>query len=198
MTWPIQSVEVRRIRRLRKKQPRIKKLRGKDLLGMRFGKLLVVAELLHKDVEGTHRKWLCLCDCGGHCEALSAYLKRSKDNCGCVNKTPKKRPYEAIYNRLVWSASKRGLKVLSYEDFLPFTKITECNYCGSPITWTKHFVIAKTRQSGYNLDRKNTNIGYEKQNLVVCCKSCNWTKGNRFTYEQFVQIGRVIRSFRCS
>lgn len=177
--------------------PAMKKKRGVDLIGKRFGKLTVTAELDHGSINGKHRKWLCVCDCENYAVVLSMHLRHKynpKDNCGCVDKTP----YKAIYNRLVKSAKDRDLSVLSYEDFLGFTKIFECHYCGAAITWTKHFVVTKTRQSRYNLDRKDTTRGHDKGNSVVCCRLCNWTKGNRFTYEQFVQIGKVIRSFRCT
>ena len=35
----------------------------------------------------------------------------------------------------------------------------------------------------YNLDRKDNSIGYSKNNCVVCCSTCNYIKGDKFTYE---------------
>jgi hypothetical protein len=49
---------------------------------------------------------------------------------------------------------------------------------------------------GYNLDRKDSSVGYVISNLVVCCKRCNLSKADRFTYEEWVEIGKVIRKMR--
>jgi hypothetical protein len=193
-----------RDRKLFSKQTKIKKLRGEDLTGKSFGKLFVVAELLHKDVNGTHRRWLCLCiGCGDHVVVLSANLKsKLHPKRSCVKCNDKrhnmKRPYESSYNRLVWSAAKQSHSLkLTYEEFLEFTKTLECHYCGEQLVWNKHLGSIQGSR-GYNLDRKDNSLGYSKENCVVCCVFCNFTKGDRFTYEQFVQIGKVIRSFRCS
>lgn len=172
--------------------------KGYDLLGRRFGKLLVIQEI---DPVGYRRKCLCRCDCGTVTNVFVHNLVRKKlftKSCKrCGSLATRKRPYEAIYNRLKRVAKKINKGLLSYEEFLLFTRKNDCQYCGALVEWTKHF--ATTRESSrYNLDRKNNKKGYRANNLVVCCKSCNFTKGDRFTYEQFLKIGEVIRSFRCS
>lgn len=74
---------------------------------------------------------------------------------------------------------------LTYEEFLKFTCIHQCHYCHAPITWAEYNARGVGIRSRYNLDRKDNAQGYFKQNLVVCCKRCNWSKGNRYTYAEW-------------
>jgi hypothetical protein len=171
--------------------------RGYDLLSKRFGRLVVTAELNHPVGVMCHRVWIAVCDCGNYTKVLSGNLKgKSTRSCGCFSaECRKKKPYEAIYNRLLRTAKHLHGKPLTYENFLQFTNVKECHYCGAKIEWTKHFHSLRG-VSRYNLDRKDNARGYSSNNLVVCCRLCNFTKADRFTYEQFVEIGKVIRSFR--
>jgi hypothetical protein len=74
---------------------------------------------------------------------------------------------------------------MSYEDFLSFTTINECFYCNSKVEWTPHSTGSKKYNKSYNLDRKDNEKGYIKDNCVVCCTLCNFTRGNRFSFEEF-------------
>ena len=44
-----------------------------------------------------------------------------------------------------------------------------------------------------DLDRKDNNLGYVKDNLCICCYLCNRTKSNFFTYDEMMVIGINIR-----
>lgn len=83
---------------------------------------------------------------------------------------------------------------ISYEEFLGLTKELQCHYCGASITWVAH----PTNDKGvaYNLDRKDNDKGYTLNNVVVCCKLCNYTKANRFSYDEFRAIGDLLRFLR--
>lgn len=99
------------------------------------------------------------------------------------------RPFEARYRRFL-NKAKEGNKInnLTYEDFLLFTHIGQCHYCGCPIDWrVKH---------AYNLDRIDDALPYSTQNCVVCCGLCNFTKRNVFSYGEFTKIGKVIKEIR--
>jgi hypothetical protein len=50
-------------------------------------------------------------------------------------------------------------------------------------------------QGGSNLDRKDSSGAYEASNVVPCCRRCNYGKNNMFTYEEWMAIGQVIRSW---
>ena len=126
----------------------------------------------------------------------SCSLKRSTGYCTACHH--KKKPYGVLYNRIVDGAAKKGLEnSLTYLEFLEFTKNKYCTYCNSPIDWMIH-VAKGTNGAGYNLDRKDSKLGYSVENCVVCCKICNWSKNGLFSHEEFLiigkAIGRVLRS----
>jgi hypothetical protein len=47
-----------------------------------------------------------------------------------------------------------------------------------------------------NLDRKDSAKPYEMGNIVVCCRRCNYAKNTFFTYDEWKQIGTLIRSWK--
>lgn len=111
----------------------------------------------------------------------------------CNHCLRRKRPFGVAYNRLLSNCSiKKITNLLSYEDFLEFTKIKNCTYCNSAIRWIE-FTNAENGSVSYNLDRKNSDIGYSKDNCVVCCKICNWSKNELFNHEEFLIIGKAIK-----
>lgn len=47
----------------------------------------------------------------------------------------------------------------------------------------------------YNgIDRKNNTLGYLPDNVVPCCKTCNWAKGKK-SYEEFMEYLRRVVNF---
>jgi hypothetical protein len=169
------------------------KLRLPDIkIGKRFAKLLVLCKASPKN---RHAMWKCQCDCGVVKDVDGAGLQTKRiKSCGCIRRL---RPYESLYNYCMFHAKREHPELahtLTYSQFLEFTKITKCNYCGEFVEYAEHNTNT-VRAIRYNLDRKDNGVGYCKHNLAVCCKSCNYTKGDRFTYEQFLKIGKVIRSF---
>lgn len=95
-------------------------------------------------------------------------------------------PFQSLYNHSVYISKHRGIvNSLSFSDFLEFTKIENCHYCGCPVTWREHRRHTKD-YSGYNLDRKDNNEGYMKDNCVVCCEVCNYMK-RMMSVEYFIQ-----------
>lgn len=93
---------------------------------------------------------------------------------------PQLPPFKSLYNSMVKTIERRNSKhshitcELTFDDFLLFTQIPECYYCGDFVKWMPH------RKSNnpfvYNLDRKNNTLGYTKENCVVCCPTCNKLK----------------------
>ena len=118
------------------------------------------------------------------------YAKRKNHKCSSCSKKGKPshnrgKPFGALYYIIKYHASKyRNIEcLLTYEEFIEFTKINECYYCGDNISWLAY---RNNRRGGYNLDRKNNNEGYTKNNCVVCCELCNYMKRMETT-EQFIQ-----------
>jgi hypothetical protein len=145
---------------------------------------------------GPRKVYLFKCvveECGEIVKIRSAHLHTASGLCMTHSHT--KRPFESLYNGLFHD--HRGVDVgLTYRQFLEFTKITECHYCGDVIPWRPYGTVKGSYKSrAYFLDRKDHNDGYNKSNCVVCCTRCNITRSNRFTYEQFVQIGALIKSW---
>lgn len=171
--------------------------KGNDLLNQHFGRLLVTAELQSL---GAGKWWLCLCTCGNY-KAVRASSLRNKTkpvrSCKCLNiETVRGVPYVSLYHKLKQSAATQGhICTLTFKQFLVFTKTTACHYCDAPVAWAKHNISTGNR-GAYNLDRKDNSKGYSKRNCVVCCTTCNLTRGNRFTYEQFVEIGKLLNKLR--
>lgn len=167
-------------------------MRGEDLTGRTFGKRKVLGPATKK-TQKENRKWLTACSCGSQLvvRGTSLLSGRSK-GCRACNNASSKRPYESLYHVLCSMAKDRTSVELTYEEYLTFTSQKECHYCGTGITWKKH----SGNVNGHKLDRKNNSLGYSKENCVVCCPRCNRAKSNHFTYEEWVQIGALIKSWR--
>jgi 5'-deoxynucleotidase YfbR-like HD superfamily hydrolase len=108
---------------------------------------------------------------------------------------PPLQPYEALFH-VLHTESHRGSRdipvTLTYKEFLEFTKTTKCHYCDSDVLWSKRVNRGKG-SSCTNLDRKDNSLGYSKDNCVVCCGCCNRTKGDRFTYDEFMLLSHGLR-----
>lgn len=57
-----------------------------------------------------------------------------------------------------------------------------CHYCGD------------TERLG--LDRIDNSKGHTMDNVVVCCYDCNCARNNNFTYEEMIELGKVIRKIK--
>ena len=147
-----------------------------------------------------HPKWKCICKCGRTAYMSTSNLYRGKTNTcvGCYSAHNQLKPYEALYNLLCRASKGRTEVTLTYKQYLKFVGLN-CHYCDAQVLWVPHINAKKgVRGSAYNLDRKDNSLGYSKDNCVVCCGPCNQTKSNRFTYDQMLQIGDLIRSWRTS
>lgn len=79
------------------------------------------------------------------------------------------------------------------------------SHCKWELTKEQYYYLIKQRciycnkkleQKGIGLDKKNPNILiYRLNNVVPCCKRCNWIKGTWFTYRQMIKIGKLIKKF---
>ena len=162
-----------------------------DLTGRLFGKFRVIE---HFDRHSSGHRWKCKCICGTIRIICSDHLRSGKrTGCKSCNNGIKLRPFESLFNKLVYFSKKRGINItLSYEDYCTFATVNNCHYCGKSIIWKKH----SPERKGHNLDRKDNSLGYTLDNCVVCCPRCNWSKSNDFTYDEWVLIGNLIRSWK--
>src|SRR5271166_2590785 len=173
-----------------------------NLINKKFENLTVIA-LVGKN-KGGNLIWKCKCACGAIKNIPGGHLtkkRRPTKSCGCLKKEfmtvmnwgGRLRPYESLYHLFLRAAKTTSHTVgLSYEEFLQFTKQTTCHYCNGLVT----FEMYSPKGARYNLDRKDNNLGYSKENCVVCCWMCNNAKGNRYTYAEWKCMAEALILYR--
>lgn len=78
---------------------------------------------------------------------------------------------------------KKGLKFdLTLEWIKENIEGHVCVYCGS--------------KENVGCDRKDNSKGHSTDNCVPCCRDCNRTRGDRYSYELMLKIGEVIKQDR--
>lgn len=163
-----------------------------DLTKRKFGRLTPLRIVGRNPVI-----WECKCDCGGTCQKAAGSLTTGNcKSCGCLRKETcgnraRKRPFEWLYTTV---KNRKKYVDLSYEEFVEFTKVKECHYCGEELHWIER--STKHGTQAYNLDCKDNSLGYTKTNLVACCSRCNAGKSDKFTYAEWIAIGKCIRTMR--
>lgn len=189
-------------------------LKAEDSLGQKFGKLTVIS-LLTFDKFG-NRKVLCACDCGKDKVAVLAKLKNGDTrSCGCLrienankqlvgasknnpNMKGKSEPRIATA-KIVFRRYSDG--DLSFDDFLILSQ-KDCFYCGSqPSNKTNYYITKNTKYSkerqalGYfiynGLDRVDSKLPHNVDNVVPSCIHCNKAKLNRTQEEFFNWVAKV-------
>jgi hypothetical protein len=168
-----------------------------DLLGRKFGKLLVVEK---KFSESGFISWICKCDCGNHIETRTTNLLSKKKSCGCSwLKAQAERQWnghEEISGEY-WGAIKKGAKVR----FLDFKMTIEeawelfekqnrkCALSGVDIKFSRNRKIGIEQTA--SLDRIDSSVGYKIDNVQWVHKDINRMKQN-FNNEYFVEMCKLI------
>jgi hypothetical protein len=173
----------------------------RNLLGMKFGKLTVIAESeseKRKDGHGTFSRWICKCDCGKQiCVRSNCLVSDNTRSCGCLKLETKNRIYRSKYPKSyggflrVYIGYKFGAVNKNREFSLTqdnFKEITQkdCHYCGSPPSKLMTTGNPYTDFIYNGIDRKINSIGYVYENCLPCCEICNKAKGTR-TYEEYIE-----------
>lgn len=146
---------------------------------------------------GSYRQWLFKCvDCKNDIWVRSNKLKTHGGKCfDCSLAARTLRPYESTYTALLSRCKNKEYKEepISYEEFLEFVKIKNCNYCGHEIKWNeKRGTSSERREFAVNLDRIDSSKGYCTGNLVVCCPRCNYFKSSSVSYDAMLEIGPIL------
>lgn len=182
----------------------------KSKIGLKFGRLLPIKIAGYLISRATGKRkiiYKCECDCGMTLYARSGDLITGRiKSCGCFksditiefNKKTKRRELLSGFSRM-WQSYKRGAKIRNLTFNVPketFLKITQnpCYYCGSlPKTrWHCRIRGEERKFFVYNgLDRLNPKIGYEINNLVPCCSTCNRVKW-KLTEPEFLELVKKI------
>ena len=178
---------------------------NEDIIGKKFNRLLILDK--SKERRKGLTKYLCQCDCGNtKLIVKSSIVKGLTKSCGCLriekvkisnklNSYTKYKSNEAAKNRLYSTykrtAESRNLTFdLTLEDFIKLTS-DYCYYCGEePNTICKS--NTKSPNYKYNgIDRVNNLKGYEINNCVTCCKTCNFAKGTKNLIEFGLYLEKI-------
>jgi hypothetical protein len=162
-----------------------------DMTGQRFGRWTVLREMRKGN-------WLCKCDCGTEKRLTGYSLRRGNPkSCGCITieKLKQKTLPDNLSakNKIFYEYKKNALKrkinfTILFEDLLLYIG-KNCYYCGSkPSNMIKPNHRNKSITFKYNgIDRLDNNKGYEKNNIVPCCKLCNQAKMD-LSYKDFLTL----------
>lgn len=171
-----------------------------DLTNQKFSRLLVLKRV--------NSKWLCICDCGKEKLVGSQNLKTGgTKSCGCFNKdrikqiptnfNSRKYSPEIASARRAWK-NKYSDGNLSFDHFYDLSK-QNCFYCKSPPKQIFNSFTDKYSQESrkygdfiYNgLDRVNSNLPHNIDNVVPSCYTCNRFKSNLSQQDFYSWAARI-------
>ena len=155
----------------------------------------IYSHVIEDDKKRRYRVWIFKClRCDNTLRVKANYINKSTGLCRYC--TQRKSPFVSIFRGMRYSAKERGIEcTLTFQEFLEFTGVKNCHYCDDDILW-KPYRDSGTTSFRYFLDRKNSDLVYFKENLVVCCPLCNYVKSDRFTYEEFLLLAPVLKNIR--
>ena len=157
-----------------------------ERIGTKHNRLTVMS--IHHHDKRNRWHYVCKCDCGKEkVVQWSLLTSGNTKSCGCLghelrkNKRISKTHSEvtavilgykrhALDRGFSWSLDRRFVEELIKKN---------CHYCGSKpsnIKTTKNTIDTGLAYSG--IDRIDSSKGYEPNNVVPCCKICNFAKSN--------------------
>lgn len=191
----------------------------KDLIGHKFGRLLVIEDSGERTKCGGV-KYRCLCDCGNtSITARSELISGRATSCGCYrieriresrerlkghpcNPNRKYDTNEERYQHYVYRRIKQRAKTDCLDFELTYEKVEEltqsnCYYCNSEksnLLKVKKF--SEDYEYPYNgIDRLDSQKGYVEGNVVPCCKWCNQAKSTMSLQEFYAWSQRLSLNF---
>jgi 5-methylcytosine-specific restriction endonuclease McrA len=174
-----------------------------DITGERYGRLVAICKTHTRDYPSGQSRavWLFKCDCGNEVQKTAFDVRRSDTkSCGCArfgrqaaNRIAHgEASFNGLFSHYVRSAKYRGYEwALSKDQFRSIT-VQCCSYCGS-----KPSQSHLTHKSAYGeyiytgVDRVDNSRGYEIDNVVPCCGTCNRAKGAMSSEEFLEWVDRV-------
>ena len=164
-----------------------------NLIGKKFGDLEVIN---YGKTIGKVLFYICRCACGNIKEIRKCNLISGKtSSCGCSkkNNVPPIPPTLPVLYRYfsTYKADAKRRKLSFTLGLSEFGEIInkECYYCG--ISPQKRIITSgagwKRELVCNGIDRINNNLGYYENNIVPCCKFCNYAKRN-LTQDHFFEL----------
>lgn len=176
--------------------------RGKRLeIGTRYGKLVVLG-IDGKDKHGSNM-YVCQCDCGNITHVRGNGLTSGNTrSCGCLSKDARKKfklpDNGGVINHIILQY-KRHARDRNIEWNLTFDEVKKiiqepCFYCGAE---KSNHAVTKNCKEGYDyngIDRVDSSKGYYIDNVVPCCKTCNYAKRD-MSKEDFINWANRISEY---
>lgn len=178
-----------------------------DIIGKRFGKLVVVKYLGRKHIGKSERIepiYLCECDCGNTKEIRRHSLVSSgTSSCGCYKNNPHFNRRVGRFNKhaslkllsIKQGAAKRGLEYKLDDSYATSLINSNCYYCGClPCSETKDLTYDESTLFN-GIDRIDSSKGYVIGNVVPCCKWCNQAKSTMSQADFYIWVQRINSNF---
>lgn len=171
-----------------------------DITGQVFNRWTVIKKIKKDKWRNTH--WLCKCICNKEKIVTGSSLKNNTSkSCGCLQKEIARKNSilpdgEANFNALYYKYRRNGIKRdLEFNLTKEQAKILfkgDCYYCGiKPLQ--KHTYKKSNGEYFYNgIDRVDNTKGYNIDNCVSCCGTCNHAKHNMSQDNFFVLIKKIF------
>lgn len=182
----------------------------KDLTGKKFGRWTVISKsdtTLNNSIG-----WNCVCACGTKRIVSQHSLCRttnSSKSCGCshveISKTTKSRlKYPgSTHERLVFLGYRNNARIrdisfnLKPEDVYKLIH-KNCYYCGSSPSNIRSDEYTDETMLYNGVDRLASSKGYELDNVVPCCKNCNFMKQDMSIVEFQMWLKRTYKYLNLS
>lgn len=172
-----------------------------NIVGQEFNRLTVIKR--DGQIYGKQAAWLCRCVCGNDSRISGHNLKTGKiKSCGCLSKELSRARVvlpegHGARNKIIfnykWSATKRNYTFSLTDDECIILLSANCVYCDSPPSSTYQQKQGNGLFTYNGIDRINNARGYEADNVVTCCKTCNRAK-NDMLYDEFMAwIQRLVK-----
>lgn len=188
-----------------KKHKKRKLDKRSDIVGKTFNGIKCL-KVLDK-IKWKAKVFLFKCHCGVEFEDCGYQIKNGKIiSCGCLREAAKFKPGPRVKIKsqertFKWKFSdyKRGAKGrgivfnISFEQFCNIG-IKKCFYCGSGPRIVRQYKTKKgpgTEGLFTGIDRVNNQKGYDIDNIVPSCKTCNMMK-KTLTFEKFISHCKKI------
>ena len=167
-----------------------------DLSGKKFNKLTIIKPISVKN-RSKDQYYSCKCDCGTIKTIRGDVIKNGwVKSCGCIRGLPEgESTSNYVMLRYKQQAKRRGyIFKLSSTIFKKLIK-QNCYYCGAKPNNTVKQANYKGILKYNGVDRKNNKKGYIKNNVVACCRLCNFMK-QTMTDKQFITHAKKIAKQR--
>lgn len=186
----------------------------KDLTNQKFEKLTAISPYSHKFVKNGKKTstmyWDCKCDCGNDFRATSyGLISGNTKSCGCFKVRPElkdkdreRRIGRAVYNSNIKDKNKRKFESETDIPFKIWFEMSQkaCFYCGLESSNEQKDVkrgklITDTIFYYNGIDRVDSSKSYALDNVVTCCKYCNWFKLDDPTQEFLRRAFKIYDHF---